>query len=219
MWARSCHLAENSLTACTWQALYSFLHRLRSLLRSSAASALITFPAHLYRPSSPALITRLEHACDGVIELQSFAASPLALASFPRHNGLLRIPKLPSLRSLVPPSVKLSVLRGLGGADGMDNNLGFRVKRRRFIIETVNGDGPVGGDEPKKPNPAVEDAKKKGLAESEVTGHLRPAKAKEPAVRFAGETDDGGRGAARAKATAHASASKVIHANPELFEF
>ncbi|KAL8290030.1 hypothetical protein RQP46_002969 [Phenoliferia psychrophenolica] len=224
---RALRIAIASLGSPAWgpsspSSLYSFLHRLRSLLRSSAAAAFITFPAHLYRPTSPSLITRLEHACDGVIELQSFASSPLALAAFPRHNGLLRIPKLPSLGSLVPPSVKLSVLRGLGGADGMDNNLGFRVKRRRFIIETVNGDGPVGGDEPKKPkNPAVEDRKKE-LSSSDLTGQLRPVKAKEPLVRFEGDKDDVGTGAAaaaRAKTGARASASKVIHANPELFEF
>lgn len=104
----------------------------------------------------------------------------------------------------------------------MDNNLGFRVKRRRFIIETVNGDGPVGGDEPKKPkNPAVEERKKE-LSKEELTGQLRPvSKPKEPSVRFEGDKDDAGgvAAAARAKASAKPSASKVIHANPELFEF
>ena len=100
----------------------------------------------------------------------------------------------------------------------MDNNLGFRVKRRRFIIETVNGDGPVGGDEPKKPrNPAVEEAKAKAPT-VEHTGQLRPVKTTDPVVRFAGEKDVAGKGP-RANATIHSSVSKVIHANPEMYEF
>lgn len=184
--------------------LYLFLHRLRTLLRQSSASAILTFPAHLYRPSHASLITRLEHASDGVIELESFASSPLSLAAFPRHNGILRIPKLPSIGGLVPPSAKLSVLRGMGGEGGMENNLGFRVKRRRFIIETVNGDDPVGPEEKKV---VVKEEKKEVvvMVKDELEGELRPNKVRETKVR--------------APPSKPVSIAAIMHKTPELYEF
>ncbi|GAA5994440.1 Elongator subunit ELP4 [Rhodotorula paludigena] len=152
-------------------ALFSFLHRLRHLLRQSHASCVLTFPAHLYTssPSSPSspLLTRLSHAADGVLRLTSFASSPLHASTFPRHAGLLSFPKLPLLPpgSLVPPGSKLSVLRGLGdGGEGRDNLVGFRVKRRRFVVEVVSDD-PVAGtgedEEREKRRKRVEEANRK----------------------------------------------------------
>ncbi|BGP07339.1 Elongator subunit elp4 [Rhodotorula toruloides] len=135
-------------------ALFSFVHRLRHILRQSNASCILTFPAHLYStlplssvPSSP-LLSRLSHASDGVLRLTSFASSPTHSATFPRHAGLISFPKLPTLPpgSLVPPGSKLSVLRGLGGGgEGRENLVGFRVKRRRFVVEVVSDD-PVAGE-------------------------------------------------------------------------
>ncbi|POY73706.1 hypothetical protein BMF94_3243 [Rhodotorula taiwanensis] len=137
-------------------ALYSFLHRLRHLLRQAHASCVTTFPGYLYSshtsssaPLSP-LLTRLSHASDGVLRLSSFAASPTLSATFPRHAGLISFPKLPTLPpgSLVPPGSKLSVLRGLGGGgEGRENLIGFRVKRRRFVVEIVSDDPVAGGGE------------------------------------------------------------------------
>ncbi|BGO98723.1 hypothetical protein RTG_00986 [Rhodotorula toruloides ATCC 204091] len=134
--------------------LFAFVHRLRHLLRQSNASCVLTFPAHLYSnsplssvPSSP-LLSRLSHAADGVLRLTSFASSPTHSATFPRHAGLISFPKLPTLPpgSLVPPGSKLSVLRGLGGGgEGRENLVGFRVKRRRFVVEVVSDD-PVAGE-------------------------------------------------------------------------
>ncbi|KAI5476000.1 elongator complex protein 4 [Pseudohyphozyma bogoriensis] len=211
---RALRIAISSFASPAWgpatsTTLYSFLHRLRTLLRTSSSSCILTLPATFYRQSNPSLLTRLSHAVDGIVELQSFADSPTSLASFPKHNGLLRIPKLPSLGSLVPPSVKLSVLRGLGGGDGggMENNLGFRVKRRRFIIETVGGDEPVGGEAPKPKQKEKEERK-----EVELEGELKP-RAKPAAVRFEGEKDEG------AKKTKPKSVSAVMHSRPELYEF
>ncbi|BGP31379.1 Elongator subunit elp4 [Rhodotorula toruloides] len=135
-------------------ALFTFVHRLRHLLRQSNASCVLTFAAHLYStsplssvPSSP-LLSRLSHASDGVLRLTSFASSPTHSATFPRHAGLISFPKLPTLPpgSLVPPGSKLSVLRGLGGGgEGRENLVGFRVKRRRFVVEVVSDD-PVAGE-------------------------------------------------------------------------
>ncbi|KAM0746555.1 PAXNEB-domain-containing protein [Meredithblackwellia eburnea MCA 4105] len=195
------------------QSLYIFVNRLRRLLRSSSASALITFPAHLFRPRNASLVNRIEHASDGVIELQSFADSPSSLISFPRHNGLLRISRLPSLGGLVPPSVKLSVLRGLGGSEGMDNNLGFRVKRRRFVVETVNGDGPAGGDAP----PAPRKEEQLDPAQQSPAATTRVSSLKTTTVQCAGEgeTEKGFGQGSRTRTTV----SRIIHTNPELLDF
>lgn len=152
--------SASQLTSLRPQALFSFLHRLQHLLRQSNASCVLTFPAHLYATTAPTaslpssstssspLLSRLSHTVDGVLRLTSFALSPLLSQTFPRHAGLLSTPKLPLLPpgTLVPPGSKLSVLRGLGGgSDARDNLVGFRVKRRRFVVEVVTDD-PVGGD-------------------------------------------------------------------------
>lgn len=141
----------------------------------------MTFPAYLYAtpsgqgssaPLSP-LLARLSHAADSVLRLSSFAASPTLSATFPRHAGLISFPKLPTLPpgSLVPPGSKLSVLRGLGGGgEGRENLIGFRVKRRRFVVEVVSDD-PVAGtgeDEQKeRRRKRVEEANRK---EREMAG-------------------------------------------------
>lgn len=176
------HCLENR-SLDTHQALYAFLHRLRHLLRQSHASCVVTFPAYLYAsqaghasstPPLPPLLTRLSHAADGVLRLSSFAASPSLSATFPRHAGLISFPKLPTLPpgSLVPPGSKLSVLRGLGGGgEGRENLVGFRVKRRRFVVEVVSDDPVAAGtgeDEQKeKRRRRVEEANRK---EREMAG-------------------------------------------------
>lgn len=157
------------------------MHRLRHLLRQAHASCVMTFPANLYTshstssaPLSP-LLTRLSHAADGVLRLSSFAASPTLTATFPRHAGLISFPKLPALPpgSLVPPGSKLSVLRGLGGGgEGRENLIGFRVKRRRFVVEVVSDDPVAGGtggedEQREKRRKRVEEANRK---EREMAG-------------------------------------------------
>lgn len=82
----------------------------------------------------------------------------------------------------------------------MENNVGFRVKRRRFVIETVNGDGPVGGNEVKK----VEEK----VVEKKVEEPPRAS----TKVRFAGEEE-------KAPKTRNKSVSATIHKQPELYEF
>lgn len=202
-------LAEISLK----QNLYRFLHRLRTLLRTSSASAVITFPAYLYTATSPSLVRRIEYTADGVIELSSFAGSPARLASFPKHNGLLRIPSLPSLGSLVPPSAKLSVLRGLGGGGNGESgggglDLGFRIKRRRFIIEPLRDDSGIEGVVPVKP------VAKKVITPANKTneGEIIERSSK---VRFAGEEES----SLPTTQSKPVSISALLHKTPELYEF
>ena len=170
----------------TLQTMYHFMLSLRCLLRKYNASAVVTIPAHTLRLSlGDAIIRRLEHAADSVIELESFADKPELAASFPRYSGLIHVRALPSLNSLVPASTKMSVLRGLAagsgattGAGGMENNLAFRLKRRRFVIETLHLDVEGGTSERKVPASAptaVSEVEGQDAEESsKKTGSLKP---------------------------------------------
>ncbi|GAA96217.1 hypothetical protein E5Q_02881 [Mixia osmundae IAM 14324] len=128
-----------------------FLMELRSIVRKSPVVVVISSPTHLI--DDKALTQRVRHCCDGVLGLESFIGRPDLAAAFPRYSGLLHVTTLPAVNSLVPSSTKLSVLRGLAagsaassGAGGLDNNLAFRLKRKRFVIETLHLDveGGVG---------------------------------------------------------------------------
>ena len=83
----------------------------------------------------------------------SLTADPAASAIFPSHHGLLKILKLPTYQTLVPASDRFSTLRGLQASSSAsasggigENNLAFKVTRKRFIIETFHLDleGGVG---------------------------------------------------------------------------
>lgn len=178
---------------------YRFLHRLRTRLRASNATAMITCPAIDERQRS-----RLHHAVDGVVRLQSFSGAPALAERFPRHNGLLHIPVLPALNSLTPPSARLSVLRRAGAASDVDNNLGFRVKRKKFVIETIITDEPVGGGPARPPPKPTQQHQSKGPARAKTGEGEQQAR-----VRF----DDG------SEARQGLSAAALIHSRPDLIDF
>jgi elongator complex protein 4 len=147
------------------QDLVRFLLGLRQLLRTSLACAVVTLPAPLIRSiqGGATLLRRLEHFSDAIIELQSFASRPDLAAQFPRYAGLVNIRILPALTALVPPSARLSVLRGTSGKE----DLAFRLKRRRFVVETLHLDVDGGVNERRTPKPsekaAAEPVGKPGL--------------------------------------------------------
>lgn len=150
--------------------MYSFLLGLKTLLRRYNASAMITIPVF---PTSHSR-SRLLHAVDSGISIQSFADSAQLAQQFPRYSGLLDISLLPTPNSLVPASVKMSVLRGLApgsassaGAGGMENNLAFRLKRKRLVIETLHLD--VGEEGEQDSNHGSKE--KKQLAKEKATGN------------------------------------------------
>lgn len=75
------------------------------------------------------------------------------MALIPSHHGLLQIHSLPRPISVVPPSDKLSTLRGLSSASTTssaggagENNIAYKVTRKRFLFETfhLDVDGGVG---------------------------------------------------------------------------
>jgi len=160
-------IAIQSLASPGWGELspsiiIRFLLALRHRLRRSSASAIVTFPAHQFRsiPGGEKFVRQIEWSCDGVIEFASFAGSARLTAAYPRYSGLLHVHSLPALETLVPPSTRLSVLRGLSAASsassnvggGTGSNLAFRLKRKRLVIETLHLDIEGGVSERQIPN-------------------------------------------------------------------
>ncbi|KAF9131993.1 Elongator subunit elp4 [Mortierella sp. 14UC] len=162
-----CRIGINSIASPSWRSktphdLYKFLHALRGLLRFSFGAAVITIPAHLYgtvdqrhatdgSTTSP-YIHRLEQLCDASVRIESFAgAQTNASSAASAYHGLFHVHKVPVLNALIPSSTKLSVLldgaakgsggpgqSGNGGSSKGVNNLGFKVRRKRFAIETFH---------------------------------------------------------------------------------
>ncbi|KAG0036855.1 Elongator subunit elp4 [Podila clonocystis] len=163
-----CRIGINSIASPSWRSksphdLYKFLHALRGLLRFSFGAAVITIPAHLYgtvdqrhafdgSTTSP-FIHRIEQLCDASVRIESFAgALTNASSAASAYHGLFHVHKVPVLNALIPSSTKLSILldgsaKGSGGPSGPGgnggsskgvNNLGFKVRRKRFAIETFH---------------------------------------------------------------------------------
>ncbi|KAI8969664.1 Elongator complex protein 4 [Pilobolus umbonatus] len=135
---KALRIAIHSLASPSWQSktphdLYKFFHALRGLLRFSFGTAIITLPAYLY--DDPHVIRRIEHIVDAVIEIESFAGDPIhSEASYTQnYHGFFHVHKVPVLNSLLPSSTKLSILSG-----GGHNDLGFKLRRKRFSIETFH---------------------------------------------------------------------------------
>ncbi|KAI8887867.1 PAXNEB-domain-containing protein [Backusella circina FSU 941] len=132
-------VAIHSIASPSWYSntpydLYKFFHALRGLLRFSFGTAMITIPAYLY-DEAPHVVKRIEHMVDAVIEIESFAGDPVHnnAAYTQNYHGFFHVHKLPVLNSLLPPSTKLSVLSA-----GGSNDLGFKLRRKRFAIETFH---------------------------------------------------------------------------------
>ncbi|KAJ1731974.1 Elongator subunit elp4 [Coemansia biformis] len=148
-----------SLGSGFWQgsdslSILRFLHGLRGLLRYSYATCVASFPAYLYEDAGGRLpvVRRVEHLCDAVVELESFEgayASPsdivarqaragvgaAAGAAAQDYHGFVHIHKLPRLNSLTASAGRLSLLHTGGGSA---NNLAFRLRRKKFSIETYH---------------------------------------------------------------------------------
>ncbi|KAJ2063587.1 Elongator subunit elp4 [Coemansia sp. S146] len=150
-------------------AILMFLHGLRGLLRYSYAACVISFPAYLYEEAGVRLpiVRRIEHLCDAVIELESFEGSNAtpssivaqqikgeAAAASQEYHGFLHIHKLPRLNSLTASMGRLSLLHTGGGSA---NNLAFRLRRKKFSIETYHL--PIEGGVTERRVPAKEETK------------------------------------------------------------
>ncbi|KAJ2492387.1 Elongator subunit elp4 [Coemansia sp. RSA 2050] len=149
-------------------AILMFLHGLRGLLRYSYAACVISFPAYLYEEAGVRLpiVRRIEHLCDAVIELESFEGSNAtpssivarqikgeAASTSQEYHGFLHIHKLPRLNSLTASMGRLSLLHTGGGSA---NNLAFRLRRKKFSIETYHL--PIEGGVTERRVPAKEES-------------------------------------------------------------
>ncbi|KAI9208473.1 Elongator complex protein 4, partial [Polychytrium aggregatum] len=116
----------------TSQAMFRFFHRLRGLVRFSFSTAFVTIPAHLYNDyhgvTSNPVIRRIEHMCDAVIEIESFAGSPKTIntAYTSDYHGFIHAIRLPRLNSL-SHSTRFP--------ESQVRSLAFKVRRKRFLIE------------------------------------------------------------------------------------
>lgn len=98
---------------------------------------MLTFPPELSRGSS--WVDSLSWVSSGgCYEFQGFADDPSLSISFPHSHGLVHVHSLPSPCTLLPPAYKHSTLLGLGVGSSGQNNLAFKLKRKRFIIETLH---------------------------------------------------------------------------------
>ncbi|KAI8576191.1 hypothetical protein K450DRAFT_258054 [Umbelopsis ramanniana AG] len=159
-----------SLASPNWQCknpqdILKVLHALRGLLRFSFGAAVITVPTYLY---DAAFQRRLQHMCDAVVEIESFAGSlKHSSASYAQtYHGFFHVHKVPVLNSLLPSSTKLSVLSGDGS-----NNLGFKLRRKRFAIETFHLP-PEGGVSTRRTEPKEEASKKEDQSKGRLVSSL-----------------------------------------------
>ncbi|PKI85537.1 Elongator subunit elp4 [Malassezia vespertilionis] len=146
--------------------LFRFLLQLRRLARTLAlpdngklaVPCLVTVSLSAFTAQMPAdganVVNRLAHLSDACIGLSSFAASPGLRDVFPDFTGALRVFRTQAIGMLANPSLRASVLRGMGagmapsgvtahgegGAGGGENNLAFKVRRKRLVIETLHLD-------------------------------------------------------------------------------
>ena len=180
------------------------------------------------------VLHRMSHLCDGCIGLSSFAASPELRTAFPDYTGALRVFRTPAIGTLSNPSLRASVLRGMGagtyptpstgagarsegGAGGGENNLAFKVKRKRLAIETLHLDieggvserrtkpvkEPVSSDRPTRPVDAAT-SEQEALSEADPGGAQTGKDTQAPAAR----APDVSQTAARSTATGGSSASR-----------
>ncbi|KAI8913934.1 Elongator complex protein 4 [Powellomyces hirtus] len=134
-------IAIHSISSPIWgrsstAELARFLHSLRAILRTSYATAVLTLP----QTSSPQTSTLLAHLSDAVLRLDSFAGSstPVHPAYESQYHGFLDVIKVPRVGCL-------------GGRKGEVGMLGFKVRRKRFLVERCSlppeGEGVGRGDE------------------------------------------------------------------------
>lgn len=176
-----------------------FLRKLKCLLRDLAmpsdlssiavpAVAVVTLSASLLSSLSSGasglvcnLPHRLTHTVDAAISLSAFAPSPSLRTAFSAYTGALKVLKTPAIGTLTNPSIRASILRGMGagasapsqsrggagdssstvgegGAGGGENNLAFKVRRKRLVIETLHLDVEGGVSERRTKPPKNMDA-------------------------------------------------------------
>ncbi|KAI0094634.1 Elongator complex protein 4 [Irpex rosettiformis] len=146
------------------QVICYFLYAFRSLLRTHPhVCASISLPPHLCieKWGGPGWVQKLGWLSDASLSLTAFSANPSLTALFPTYHGFVHIHSLPAPSTLVSPSDKYSMLRGLTSSG--ENNLAFKCMRKRLIFETLHLDVEGGIGERRMP-PAAATVTVGGLA-------------------------------------------------------
>ncbi|WFD44206.1 Elongator subunit elp4 [Malassezia psittaci] len=197
--------------------MFAWLMRLRRLARSlsmpSTGPAIpcivaisLSSQALIQEAAGANLFHRLAHVADGVLGLSSFAASPTLRDVFPDSTGALRIFRTPAIGTLTNPSLRASVLRGMGtgsssqasrgpgGAGGGENNLAFKVRRKRLVIDTLHLDTDGGVNERRtKPKDDTKDAVMQPQSKHQPNTQKNHAAASQPLGQSIEQRDSGAR--------------------------
>lgn len=117
---------------------------------SSSSSTYTGYSSYLPTTETPeGWLNSLPGLTDATLLLEGFGTDPTLLAAYHPLHGFLRPILLPSVGSLLAPSYRKSELLGLQAGE---NNLGFRLKRKRFVVETVHL-GIEGGSNERRTGP------------------------------------------------------------------
>ncbi|RXK40459.1 hypothetical protein M231_02292 [Tremella mesenterica] len=164
--------------------IHRFLHSLRSLLKGTNSSAIITLPPWLVT-SPPSDLERTEWvnslswSVDACIELRGFGDDPTLPILFPQSHGTFHLHSFPTSHTLLPPTLRHSSLLGIstttssasGGGGAGENNLSFRLKRKAFVIERMHlgVEGGIGERRTAPPPDSRADLPTEGV-ESSISG-------------------------------------------------
>ncbi|KAJ3225543.1 Elongator subunit elp4 [Chytriomyces hyalinus] len=115
------------------KALFKFLTCLRALLRDSRAVCMLTISAYTFKGHHVGIATNpymqmLQHACDLVLEVESFSGSKRTFSDHftTEYHGFLHVHKTPLIHTLSGTS-------RLSASD--IHSLAFKARRKRFLVE------------------------------------------------------------------------------------
>ncbi|KAI9294558.1 PAXNEB-domain-containing protein [Neoconidiobolus thromboides FSU 785] len=107
--------------------IYRFIYMVKGLLRYSFSVMMLSFPPYLFEEDQ---ILAIQSICDTALEFKSFADRENKKASNEEYQGLFFIHKFPRLNSFTSLGLKFQ--------QKSENNLGFKLKRKKLLIETYH---------------------------------------------------------------------------------
>lgn len=114
--------------------LLTMLYQVRSVVRNTNSVCFVTIPGHLLRTFEPNLMGQIRNLVDCSIEIESFTGSDKEMNPvFKDYHGLLHIRKLSAVDTLAAFCPET-------------NDLAFKLKRKRFVIEKLHLPPELGDD-------------------------------------------------------------------------
>lgn len=103
-----------------------FLLTLKSIVRHTSSTCILTIPTHVLKAVDADLVTKIRSSVDYAIELESFAGSDRETNPvFKDYHGLLHIRKIQAVNSPAPYHPKIQ-------------DLAFKLRRKKFVIEKLH---------------------------------------------------------------------------------